>query len=104
MNSFSPVSLAGDPHECMPVLYSSSKLMLCVCCAGYTAGHVDEFIDELLTTEYSCDIALPRVPKRYTVVNSLVLSVAQRFGCFEVRSDFNIKYEKLTDLSVVSLV
>jgi hypothetical protein len=33
--------------------------------AGYTLSHVDEMIDELLTTDYSCDIALPRVPKRW---------------------------------------
>jgi hypothetical protein len=35
--------------------------------AGYTLSHVDEMIDELLTTDYSCDIALPRVPKRWTL-------------------------------------
>lgn len=32
--------------------------------AGFALSHVDEFIDELLTKDYSCDIALPRVPKR----------------------------------------
>ncbi|CAN4108853.1 unnamed protein product [Withania somnifera] len=30
----------------------------------YALTHVDEFIDELLTTDYSCDIALPRIKKR----------------------------------------
>lgn len=38
---------------------------------GYVLAHVDEFIDELLTTDYSCDIALPRVPKRYVYENSI---------------------------------
>lgn len=31
----------------------------------YALTHVDEYIDELLTTDYSCDIALPRIKKRY---------------------------------------
>lgn len=34
---------------------------------GFTLSHVDEFIDELLTKDYSCDVALPRVPKRWTL-------------------------------------
>lgn len=31
----------------------------------FALTHVDEYIDELLTTDYSCDIALPRIKKRY---------------------------------------
>ncbi|KAK6119057.1 hypothetical protein DH2020_047207 [Rehmannia glutinosa] len=30
----------------------------------FTLTHVDEFIDELLTKDYSCDIALPRIKKK----------------------------------------
>lgn len=33
--------------------------------SGFSLTHVDEVIDELLTKDYSCDIALPRVKKRY---------------------------------------
>ena len=33
--------------------------------SGWELKHVDEFIDELLTGDYSCDIALPRLPKRW---------------------------------------
>lgn len=33
----------------------------------FTLTHVDEVIDELLTKDYSCDIALPRVKKRWTL-------------------------------------
>ncbi|OMO55354.1 Pre-mRNA-splicing factor 38 [Corchorus capsularis] len=33
----------------------------------YSLTHVDEVIDELLTTDYSCDIALPRIKKRWTL-------------------------------------
>lgn len=32
---------------------------------GFALTHVDEFIDELLTRDYSCDIALPRIKKRF---------------------------------------
>jgi len=31
---------------------------------GYRQSHVDEFIGELLHTDYMCDIALPYLPKR----------------------------------------
>lgn len=31
----------------------------------FSLTHVDEVIDELLTKDYSCDIALPRIKKRY---------------------------------------
>nr|XP_043620963.1 pre-mRNA-splicing factor 38 [Erigeron canadensis] len=33
----------------------------------FTLTHVDEVIDELLTKDYSCDIALPRIKKRLTI-------------------------------------
>ncbi|KAL5565950.1 hypothetical protein UlMin_029114 [Ulmus minor] len=34
---------------------------------NFALTHVDEFIDELLTTDYSCDIALPRIKKRWNL-------------------------------------
>ncbi|KAJ0980623.1 hypothetical protein J5N97_008878 [Dioscorea zingiberensis] len=39
----------------------------------FSLTHVDEVIDELLTTDYSCDIALPRVQKRWTLEATGVL-------------------------------
>lgn len=36
---------------------------------GFSLTHVDEVIDELLTKDYSCDIAMPRVKKRYGIDN-----------------------------------
>ena len=30
----------------------------------FSLTHVDEFIDELLKQDYSCDIAMPRIKKR----------------------------------------
>lgn len=35
---------------------------------GFGLTHVDEVIDELLTKDYSCDIALPRIKKRYSLI------------------------------------
>ncbi|PSS03050.1 Pre-mRNA-splicing factor like [Actinidia chinensis var. chinensis] len=35
---------------------------------NFSLTHVDEIIDELLTKDYSCDIALPRIKKRWTVI------------------------------------
>ena len=34
---------------------------------GYIKTHVDEFIDELLHSDYCCDLALPHLPKRSTL-------------------------------------
>lgn len=39
-------------------------LMFLVLMLEFSLTRVDEFMDELLTTDYSCDIALPRVQKR----------------------------------------
>lgn len=33
--------------------------------SGFSLTHVDEVIDELLTKDYSCDIAMPRIKKRF---------------------------------------
>lgn len=32
---------------------------------GLVVTHVDEFIDELLTKDFACDISLPFLPKRH---------------------------------------
>ncbi|KAK4748799.1 hypothetical protein SAY87_015385 [Trapa incisa] len=34
---------------------------------AFSLTHVDEVIDDLLTKDYSCDIALPRIKKRWTL-------------------------------------
>eukprot|EP01116_Phalansterium_solitarium_P024014 TRINITY_DN865_c1_g2_i1.p1 TRINITY_DN865_c1_g2~~TRINITY_DN865_c1_g2_i1.p1 ORF type:complete len:380 (-),score=137.15 TRINITY_DN865_c1_g2_i1:155-1294(-) len=40
---------------------------------GFSTTHVDVFIDELLTQEISCDIALPLLPKRASLEEAKVL-------------------------------
>lgn len=39
-------------------------LMGDILAVGFALSHVDEFIDDLLTKDYACDVAFPRVPKR----------------------------------------
>ncbi|GER44954.1 pre-mRNA-splicing factor 38A, partial [Striga asiatica] len=55
--------------------------------------HVDEFIDELLTKDYSCDIALPRIKKRWTL-ESLGSLEARRSA---LEDDFEEEEEKDED-------
>jgi hypothetical protein len=43
-------------------------LLVAIDFAEFTLTHVDEVIDELLTTDYSCDIAMPRIKKRYCFI------------------------------------
>lgn len=35
--------------------------------SDFSLTHVDEVIDDLLTKDYSCDVALPRVQKRLII-------------------------------------
>jgi hypothetical protein len=65
-----------DVYQYLEPLYNDyRKLRRRNADGGYSLAHVDEFIDELLTTEYSCDIALPRVPKfsQFPLVKHIVI-------------------------------
>ncbi|OMP07421.1 Pre-mRNA-splicing factor 38 [Corchorus olitorius] len=57
----------------------------------YSLTHVDEIIDELLTTDYSCDIALPRIKKSHgwaeNASNREVLVVLPGFSALTVCSE-----------------
>ncbi|KAL6578940.1 hypothetical protein OROMI_009156 [Orobanche minor] len=59
----------------------------------FTLTHVDEFIDELLTKDYSCDIALPRIKKRGTL--ETIGSLEARRSAIE--DDFEEEEEKDED-------
>ncbi|KAL0422068.1 UNVERIFIED_CONTAM: Pre-splicing factor 38 [Sesamum latifolium] len=59
----------------------------------FTLTHVDEFIDELLTKDYSCDIALPRIKKRWTL--EAIGSLEPRRSALE--DDFEEEEEKDED-------
>nr|GMD24375.1 pre-mRNA-splicing factor 38 [Ipomoea batatas] len=58
-----------DIYRYLEPLYNDyRKLRLKSSEGKFTLTHVDEYIDELLTSDYSCDIALPRIKKRYAMV------------------------------------
>ncbi|CAN6468281.1 unnamed protein product [Victoria cruziana] len=62
------VGKATDVYQYLEPLYNDyRKLRRKLSDGSFALSHVDEFIDELLTKDYSCDIALPRVPKRWTL-------------------------------------
>jgi hypothetical protein len=42
-------------------------------CIGWEVIRIDEFIDQLLTSDYACDIALPRLPKRWHLEDAKML-------------------------------
>jgi len=57
-----------DVYQYLEPLYNDyRKLRRKLADGSFALSHVDELIDELLTTEYACDVALPRVPKRWTL-------------------------------------
>ncbi|KAK9926088.1 hypothetical protein M0R45_023340 [Rubus argutus] len=45
---------------------------------SFALTHVDEVIDELLTKDYTCNIALPRTMKRWTLKSLLGLEILPR--------------------------
>ncbi|KAL1549769.1 hypothetical protein AAHA92_17826 [Salvia divinorum] len=57
-----------DVYRYLEPLYNDyRKLRLKLSDGKFTLTHVDEYIDEILTKDYSCDIALPRIKKRWTL-------------------------------------
>lgn len=57
-----------DVYQYLEPLYNDYRKLRCMLADGsFALSHVDEFIDLLLTTDYACDVALPRVPKRWTL-------------------------------------
>ncbi|KAJ3676112.1 hypothetical protein LUZ60_003524 [Juncus effusus] len=64
----------ADVYQYLEPLYNDyRKLRMKLNDGRFSLTHVDEFIDELLTKDYSCDIALPRVQKRWTLEATGVL-------------------------------
>ncbi|KAJ0870600.1 putative pre-mRNA-splicing factor 38 [Helianthus annuus] len=57
-----------DVYRYLEPLYNDYRKLRRKLADGHFAlTHVDEVIDELLTKDYSCDIALPRIKKRLTI-------------------------------------
>lgn len=69
----SPV-VVSDPHVSPSVrafppqpLYNDYRRVRLRTPNGYQLTHIDEFIETLLTKDFACDIALPRIPHRWTL-------------------------------------
>ncbi|KAL8107105.1 hypothetical protein AgCh_023773 [Apium graveolens] len=57
-----------DVYRYLEPLYNDyRKLKRQLADGSFALTHMDEVIDELLTKDYSCDIALPRMKKRWTI-------------------------------------
>lgn len=58
----------ADVYQYLEPLYNDYRKIRHKLSDGrFTLTHVDEFIDELLTKDYSCDTALPRIQKRWVL-------------------------------------
>ncbi|KAK8461896.1 hypothetical protein SEVIR_1G112200v4 [Setaria viridis] len=58
----------ADVYQYLEPLYNDyRKLRHKLSDGQFALTHVDEFIDELLTKDYSCDTALPRIQKRWVL-------------------------------------
>ncbi|GJM99670.1 hypothetical protein PR202_ga16791 [Eleusine coracana subsp. coracana] len=58
----------ADVYQYLEPLYNDYRKIRHKLSDGkFTCTHVDEFIDELLTKDYSCDTALPRIQKRWVL-------------------------------------
>lgn len=62
--------LVGKPvdiYKYLELLYNDFRKIRHRTHQGWEVVRVDEFIDELLTKDYACDIALPHLPKRWSL-------------------------------------
>ncbi|EPS71376.1 hypothetical protein M569_03383 [Genlisea aurea] len=83
-----------DVYRYLEPLYNDyRKLRIKANDGKFALTHVDEFIDDLLTKDYSCDIALPRIKKRWTLEN--LGSLEPRRSALE--DDFEEEEEKDED-------
>ena len=63
---------------------------------GWAITHVDEFADELLTSDRYCGIALPHLPKRDVLVSAgYLVGDLRRFT--NLHLDYKHAFEKLVD-------
>lgn len=59
------VGRAVDVYKYLEPRYADYSKIRVRAYDGWKVSHVDEFVDELLTSDYTCDIALPFLPKRH---------------------------------------
>mmetsp|Transcript_31930 Transcript_31930/g.98605 ORF Transcript_31930/g.98605 Transcript_31930/m.98605 type:complete len:274 (-) Transcript_31930:61-882(-) len=59
------VGRPADIYKYLEPLYTDYSKLRFRTFEGWHVTHVDEFVDELLTEDYACDIALPHLPRRW---------------------------------------
>lgn len=57
----------GHGHDSQPLYNDYRKLRVRNGEGTFQLSHVDEFVDEMLTKDFLCNIALPRIPTRWTL-------------------------------------
>eukprot|EP00026_Physarum_polycephalum_P009423 Phypoly_transcript_09546.p2 GENE.Phypoly_transcript_09546~~Phypoly_transcript_09546.p2 ORF type:complete len:213 (-),score=52.47 Phypoly_transcript_09546:695-1333(-) len=62
-----------DIYNYLEPLYNDFRRIRVKTDKGYRITHMDEFIDELLHDDHSCDIALPHLPKRHLMEQTMNL-------------------------------
>jgi hypothetical protein len=76
-------------HDSQPLYNDYRKLRVRNGEGTFQLSHVDEFVDEMLTKDFLCNIALPRIPTRWTLEASTRLepriSALEDFEELEVR-------------------
>ncbi|KAK1318514.1 hypothetical protein QJS10_CPB04g00908 [Acorus calamus] len=83
-----------DVYQYLEPLYNDyRKIRQKLSDGRFVLTHVDEVIDELLTKDYSCDIALPRVQKRWTLETTGILEPRRS----ALEDDFEEEEEKEED-------
>ena len=77
--------LVGKPMEIfqyLEPLYNDYRKIARRTALGFELLHIDEFVDELLTSDFSCNVSLPHLPKR--LVSAMVLPSTPHCVCFPV--------------------
>lgn len=76
-----------DIYKYLELLYNDYRKLRHRTTQGWEVIRVDEFIDELLTSDYSCDIALPRLPKRWHLEQSGLLPPRMSLAAADLDDD-----------------
>lgn len=69
--------LVGKPldiYQYLEPLYNDYRKLRFRGVAGWALKHMDEYIEELLTGDYCCDVALPHLPKRHLLEDQKLLA------------------------------
>mmetsp|Transcript_1734 Transcript_1734/g.5220 ORF Transcript_1734/g.5220 Transcript_1734/m.5220 type:complete len:268 (-) Transcript_1734:18-821(-) len=74
------VGKPADIYRYLEPLYMDYAKLRVRTFEGWHMTHVDEFIDELLTEDYACDVALPHLPRRWHLEQQGLLGPRENFA------------------------